>query len=200
MVGILNLYLDPELSYTWREASLIVAKLMGTGIQYGSRRATNIHTWIHKYLTTSKLPTHRYGQHSVSILDDKDFALNIQEHLLVIVKDGYIQAQDIVDYIVTPEVQAKLSTKNQFGLLSVGSRNLSGVMVRRRRACMLMVINERMWWSIKSSLLRGGRSTRSGWSCTITMEMLTQCPLDSLSPKAINSVSFSSPMMNPHSI
>ena len=37
MVGVLNLYLDPQLSYTWCEASLIVAKLMGKGIQYGSR-------------------------------------------------------------------------------------------------------------------------------------------------------------------
>ena len=111
MVGVLNLYLDPELSYTWHEASLIIAKSMGTGIQYGSRRARNIHTWIHKYLTTSKLPTHCYGQHSVSILDDEDFALNIQEHLLVIAKDSYIWAQDIVDYIATSEVQVKLNTK-----------------------------------------------------------------------------------------
>jgi uncharacterized protein (DUF1499 family) len=32
MVDTLNLYLDPELSYTWREASIIVAKSLGLGI------------------------------------------------------------------------------------------------------------------------------------------------------------------------
>ena len=73
-------------------------------------------------------------------------------------------------------------------------------MVRGRRACTLMVMNERMWWSIESSLLRSGRSTRSGWSHTITMEILTQHPLDSLSLKSIDSVSSSSPMMSLHSM
>ena len=32
MVGTCNLYLDPELSYTWWEASLVVAKSQGSGI------------------------------------------------------------------------------------------------------------------------------------------------------------------------
>jgi hypothetical protein len=31
MAGAINLYLDPELSYTWREASLLVAKSQGRG-------------------------------------------------------------------------------------------------------------------------------------------------------------------------
>jgi hypothetical protein len=31
MVGTINLYMDSELSYTWREASLIVAKSQGQG-------------------------------------------------------------------------------------------------------------------------------------------------------------------------
>ena len=31
MVGTLNIYLDPELSYTWREASLLVVKARGHG-------------------------------------------------------------------------------------------------------------------------------------------------------------------------
>ena len=33
MAGMLNLYLDPQLSFKWWDASLIVAKLMGKGIQ-----------------------------------------------------------------------------------------------------------------------------------------------------------------------
>lgn len=47
MVGTLNPYMDPELSYTWREASLIVAKSQGVGIRNGSKQARNICTWIH---------------------------------------------------------------------------------------------------------------------------------------------------------
>lgn len=34
MVGTLNLYLDPELTYTWREASLIAAKSQGRGLHH----------------------------------------------------------------------------------------------------------------------------------------------------------------------
>ena len=73
MAGVLNLYLDPQLSFKWQDASLIVAKSMGKGIQDGNKWARNLCTWIHKYLITGKLPTHHHGQHSVSILDDEDF-------------------------------------------------------------------------------------------------------------------------------
>ncbi len=31
MIGVLNLFLDPDLSYTWREASMIVTKVQGNG-------------------------------------------------------------------------------------------------------------------------------------------------------------------------
>ncbi|KAF8573614.1 hypothetical protein K439DRAFT_1624948 [Ramaria rubella] len=34
MVGTLNLYLDPELSYSWREASLLAAKAAGCGVKH----------------------------------------------------------------------------------------------------------------------------------------------------------------------
>ena len=37
MAGVLNLYLDPQLSFKWRDASLIVAKSMGKGIQDGNK-------------------------------------------------------------------------------------------------------------------------------------------------------------------
>ncbi|KAJ7616260.1 hypothetical protein B0H17DRAFT_1220279 [Mycena rosella] len=66
MVGALNLYLDSELSYTWREASMIVSKSQG----HGSYRARSIRSWIHAFLTSKKLPLHRYGQYHSSILHD----------------------------------------------------------------------------------------------------------------------------------
>ena len=46
MVGTLNLYLDPELSYMWQDASLIVTKSQGLGIQNGSKCARNIYMYM----------------------------------------------------------------------------------------------------------------------------------------------------------
>lgn len=104
MAGTLNLYLDPELSYTWRQASLIAAKSHGKGIN----NARNIRTWIHSFLHRGKYPFHHYGRSSTSILHDEDLAQEIQLHLLECAKDGYIKAQDVVDYISKPEVQERL--------------------------------------------------------------------------------------------
>ena len=32
MIGVLNLYLDPDLSYIWRKASVMVSKIEGKGV------------------------------------------------------------------------------------------------------------------------------------------------------------------------
>jgi hypothetical protein len=104
MVGTLNLYLDPQLSYTWREASLIASKSQGHGISH----ARNLRTWIHQFLGSGKLPFHRYGKLRGTLLDDEDFAHAIQIHLSGIAKNNYIRAQDIVDFMQTPEMQEKL--------------------------------------------------------------------------------------------
>jgi hypothetical protein len=108
MVRTLNLYLDPELLYTWPEASLIVSKFQGQGVNH----ARNLQTWIHQFLSQGKLPSHRYGQSQSSILEDEDFSQAIQLHLQAIAKDGYIRAQDIVDFVSQPEMQAKLETSS----------------------------------------------------------------------------------------
>jgi len=42
MVGTLNLYLDPELSYTWCEASLIVSKSQGQGGSKPCKKSTDL--------------------------------------------------------------------------------------------------------------------------------------------------------------
>lgn len=109
MVATLNLYLDPELTYSWCDASLIAAKASAHGVTY----AQNLCTWLCHYLHSGKLPMHHYGNYNKSILDDEDFTQDIQLHLNEITKKGYIWAHDIVDYVATPEVQAKLGTKVQ---------------------------------------------------------------------------------------
>ena len=60
-----------------------------------------------------KLPLHRYGRFQSCILEDEDFAQDIQLHLLEISKGGYFQAQDVVDYIDRPEVQERLGKKTK---------------------------------------------------------------------------------------
>ncbi|KIL65316.1 hypothetical protein M378DRAFT_55046, partial [Amanita muscaria Koide BX008] len=47
------------------------------------------------------------------ILEDEDFRRDIQLHLTEIAKKGYICAQDIVDYVATPEVQERLGTRKR---------------------------------------------------------------------------------------
>jgi hypothetical protein len=59
------------------------------------------------FFNSGKLPLHRYGTFHSSILEDENIAQGIQLHLLDIGEKGYIRvrAQDIVDYIASPEVQ-----------------------------------------------------------------------------------------------
>ena len=86
MAGAINFYLDPKLSYTWQEASLLVTKSQG----HGSYQAHSIQRWIHKYLTSCKLPLHFYSCYCSTILENKDIAQSIQLHLVEIAKNGYI--------------------------------------------------------------------------------------------------------------
>lgn len=118
MVGAINRYMSSELSYTWREASLVVSKSQGQGPNH----ARNIRTWIHRYLHHQKLPLHRYGTFSSSILNDEDFTQRIQLHLLEVSKNGYVYAQDIVDYVSQPEVQESLGMKKRTISLKTAQR------------------------------------------------------------------------------
>ncbi|KAJ7589230.1 hypothetical protein C8J56DRAFT_1048857 [Mycena floridula] len=104
MVGTLNLYLDSELSYIWREASSIVARAQG----HSPSHARMIQQWIHQYLSHQKLPLHSYcGSHS-SILQDKDISLQIQLRLSECAKDGYIKSLDVVEIVASQEIQKLL--------------------------------------------------------------------------------------------
>ena len=88
MVVTLNLYLNPELFYSWWEASLLVSKAAGHVMNH----ARNLRHWILRFLNSGKFPLHRYGTFNSSILQDEDIAQAIQLHLLEIGKTGYIWA------------------------------------------------------------------------------------------------------------
>ncbi|GJJ11346.1 hypothetical protein Clacol_005578 [Clathrus columnatus] len=78
MIATLNFYLAPDLTFTWREASLLAAKALGKGEKF----ARNLHQWIHLYLRTGRLLLHRYGKFHSSILEDEDLQEEIQLRLM----------------------------------------------------------------------------------------------------------------------
>ena len=104
MVGALNLYLDPDLSYTWREASLIASKAQGHGI-YHSR---NIRKWILQFLTTGELPLHRYQGTRSEILQHEDISSLIKLKLIERCKNGFINASEVVNIVASQEIQEML--------------------------------------------------------------------------------------------
>ena len=104
MVGTLNLYLDPEVSYSWRKASLVVSKSQGHGVYH----ARTIRQWIYRFINHGKLPLHRYkGTHS-SILEDEDIAMEIQLKLAERAKNSFIKALDVVEIVAGAEIQERL--------------------------------------------------------------------------------------------
>jgi hypothetical protein len=61
------------------------------------------------FLSSRKLPLHRYGQYHSSILNGEDFSDAIKLHLQsVSQKDGHFTAQTLVDFFATKEIQDML--------------------------------------------------------------------------------------------
>ena len=58
MVGLLNLFLDPGIKCTWREASQIISKAQG----HGESCARHIQAWVLRFVRSRTLPLHCLGQ------------------------------------------------------------------------------------------------------------------------------------------
>jgi hypothetical protein len=58
MVGTLNLFLDLELTYTWKSASLVTSKAQGHGVKH----TQHIREWALNYIQRRELPLHRLGR------------------------------------------------------------------------------------------------------------------------------------------
>jgi len=107
MVGVLNLFLNLELKYNWRKASLISSKAQGKGINHARR----IRKWILKYLWDDELPLHRLGQARWTPLEDEDITQDIKLKLAERAKGRYMKASNVVDVVTSPEFQAVLKQK-----------------------------------------------------------------------------------------
>jgi len=107
MVGTLSLFLDPELKYTWREASLISSKAQGQGVNH----TQCIHEWILGYLQYNELPFHHLGQARWTALEGEDITQEIKMKLTEQVSRCYIKVSDVVDVVASPELQVVLRQK-----------------------------------------------------------------------------------------
>jgi len=105
MIGILNIFLDPELPYTWRKASMIVAKAQG----HGETRARSIRRWVLDFVREGTLPLHGYCYSRQTILEDEDILQEIKEELSKTAKAGFIKAQDLCDIVAGERLQSKFA-------------------------------------------------------------------------------------------
>jgi hypothetical protein len=101
MIGVLNLFLDPGLSYTWREASMIVAKAQG----HGTTRARSVRAWVLDFIREGKLPLHSYGYTRQTVLEDDDVLQEINAELAKKAKAGFIKAEDVCEIVASEKIQ-----------------------------------------------------------------------------------------------
>ncbi|KAH8989993.1 hypothetical protein EDB92DRAFT_1816969 [Lactarius akahatsu] len=97
MVGVLNLYLDLALQYTWRRASEIILKIEGKGMNHTQM----LRQWILEFIHSGDIP--------LPILDDEDVSQFIQLQIMAHTKGRYLTASNIVKVVAGEAVQEKFS-------------------------------------------------------------------------------------------
>ncbi|KAF7347122.1 hypothetical protein MVEN_01466400 [Mycena venus] len=110
MISFLRLYASD--GYTeWAKSADIIAKSAGKG-SWLSRR---ICEWSVNFIRDEEnLPTAEYGKMNGTVLEDEDLAQELHLHLQGIGK--YVAAQDIVNYMATDEMKARVNLKNGISL------------------------------------------------------------------------------------
>ena len=101
MLSLLNLFLDNELGYTWREASVVVAKSQSHSVA----RARLVRHWVLRFLQTRDLPHSKQNGTRSAVLQDEDISREIQAALGEKSKHESIKATDLVDIIASPGIQ-----------------------------------------------------------------------------------------------
>ena len=105
MVGVLNLYLDPAVQYTWRKASVIVSKIERKGVNH----ARMLRQWILEFICSEELPQPHYNHSRWTVLDDEDISQFIQLQIMAHTKGRYLTASDIVEVVASEDVQERFS-------------------------------------------------------------------------------------------
>jgi hypothetical protein len=105
MIGLLEIYTDKNLGYSWREASELVAKTQ----RRGTHHARCIREWVLDFLNQGDLPLHQLNWKRSTILDDKDIAEDIKARMME--KGGFLKAEDVVEIVASPEIQVIFARK-----------------------------------------------------------------------------------------
>jgi hypothetical protein len=108
MLSTINLFMDEDLKFGWRKASVVAARAQGFT---GEKRARNVRTWIHDFIQSGlqKLPIPAYRGNKDSLLVGEDFATNLRLYLLEKRQSCPITACNVANYCLLEEVQQKYS-------------------------------------------------------------------------------------------
>ena len=108
VIGLLNIYTDEDLEYSWTKASEVVVKTQGAGVNH----MRHIREWAIGFLKWGDLPLHQLNWKRATIVDDEDIAEELKMCMMEKGKEGFLKAQDIVDIIASPRMQEIFTRKN----------------------------------------------------------------------------------------
>ncbi len=104
VVGLLNLFANKGLDFSWKKASEVVSKAQG----HGTHCTRCIREWAIIYLRWRDLPLHQMDQKRGTILNDEDVAEEMRAQLM---EKKNLKANNVVKIVVSPEMQAILAWK-----------------------------------------------------------------------------------------
>jgi hypothetical protein len=129
MLALCRLYSHPNSTLSWTLASDLAAKTVGHGSPTYARK---LRRWVIEFerqgMGYTSLPLTQHGRFDTRRLLDEDISTKIHEHLLKLRKDRpFFKAEDIVDYIATPEMQVAMGTKATAISTRTAQRWLKGI-------------------------------------------------------------------------
>ncbi|KAJ7196394.1 hypothetical protein GGX14DRAFT_403342 [Mycena pura] len=110
MLAFLRLYAADGYE-SWGKAADTIAKSAG----HGSWTSRKIRKWTWDFLgDDTHLPVSQYGKFNESVLDDEDLSQEIHLHLQSL--GQYISAQDVVNFVSSPEMKERLNLKKSISV------------------------------------------------------------------------------------
>lgn len=107
IIALLNLYTDKKIKYTWIGASEVIATTQGRGINH----AQHIREWAMGFLKWGDLPFHQFNWKRPTLLDDEDITGEIKFRMMEKAGKGFLKAEDVVEIVASPAVQAVFAQK-----------------------------------------------------------------------------------------
>jgi hypothetical protein len=112
MLALCHLFSSPGSKHSWTDASELAAEAVGHGTTF----ARKLRQWVIEFewqnMVYKALPLTQHGRFDTHCLLDEDLSRKIQDHLLHLRKTKrYFNAEDVVDFVASPEMQAAMGTR-----------------------------------------------------------------------------------------